>query len=176
MPGPRGEEHHAASEGLSLKLAKRGSGGDSITYAKALEIALCYGWIDSQKAGFDERFFLQRFTPRRALSKWSTINRDKATELIEGGEMQPARLREMELAKADGRWQAAYASQSKAKVAEDLQRELDDNPEAKNFFADLDSANRYAILYRIEEARRPETRRRRIAKYIGMLERGETIH
>ncbi|CAN5275824.1 YdeI family protein [soil metagenome] len=170
------EEHHVTSEGLWLKLAKKGAGVDSVTYAEALEIALCYGWIDSQKAGFDERFFLQRFTPRRARSKWSKINRAKATELIERGGMQPAGLREVELAKADGRWEAAYASQSKATVPDDLQRELDANPAAKAFFADLDSANRYAILYRIEEAKRPETRWRRIEKYIGMLERGETIH
>ncbi|CAN5256140.1 YdeI family protein [soil metagenome] len=170
------EEHHALSEGLWLKLAKKGSGVDSVTYGEALDVALCYGWIDSQKAGLDVRFYLQRFTPRRGRSKWSKINRDKATELIERGEMKPTGLREVELAKADGRWEAAYASQSKATVPDDLQRELDANPAAKTFFADLDSANRYAILYRIEEAKRPETRRRRIAKYIGMLERGEKIH
>src|SRR3954467_7673145 len=156
------EENHAVDEGAWLKIAKRGSGVESITYAEALELALCFGWIDSQKRGFDERFFLQRFTPRRPRGKWSLINREKAEALIASGAMRPAGLAEVEAAKADGRWEAAYAGQRTAEVPEDLRRELDANPRAAAFFAELDGANRYAILYRLEEAKRPETRERRL--------------
>ncbi len=170
------EDNHGDSEGLWLKIAKKGSGVASVTYAEALELALCFGWIDSQKRGFDERFFLQRFTPRRPRGKWSRINRDKATELIAAGSMRAAGLAEVETAKADGRWEAAYAGQRTATVPDDLQRELDRNEAAREFFATLDSANRYAILYRLEDAKKSETRERRLRKYIGMLERGEKIH
>lgn len=170
------EDNHADSGGLWLKIAKKGSGDESVTYAEALELALCFGWIDSQKRGFDERFFLQRFTPRRPRGKWSRINRDKATELIAAGAMRPAGLAEVETAKADGRWEAAYAGQRTATVPEDLQRELDRNEAAREFFATLDSANRYAILYRLEDAKKAQTRERRLQKYVGMLERGEKIH
>jgi len=170
------EDNHAESEGLWLKIAKKGSGVESITYAEALELALCFGWIDSQKRGFDERFFLQRFTPRRPRGKWSRINRDKATELIAAGSMRAVGLAEVETAKADGRWEAAYAGQRTATVPEDLQRELDRNEAAREFFATLDSANRYAILYRLEDAKKAQTRERRLQKYVGMLERGEKIH
>ena len=167
------EENHADADGLWLKIAKKGSGVESVNYAEALELALCFGWIDSQKRGFDDTFFLQRFTPRRPRGKWSQINRAKAEELIAAGAMRPAGLAEVEAAKADGRWDAAYAGQ---RVADDLKRELDRNEAAAEFFAKLDGANRYAILYRLDEAKKPQTRQKRLLKFIAMLERGEKIH
>lgn len=170
------DEHHASSSGLWLKIAKKSSDVETVSYAEALEAALCYGWIDGQKAAFDDHYWLQRFTPRRPKSKWSRVNREKAARLIESGEMKPAGLREIKQAKADGRWDAAYEAQSKATVPEDLQRELDRNEKAREFFATLGSANRYAILYRIQEAKRPETRARRIEKYVVMLAEGKKIH
>jgi uncharacterized protein YdeI (YjbR/CyaY-like superfamily) len=170
------EDSHAGSPGLWLKIAKKGSGVESVTYAEALELALCFGWIDSQKRGFDERHFLQRFTPRRPQGKWSLINREKAEGLIASGAMRPAGLAEVEAAKADGRWEAAYAGQRIAEIPEDLQHALDRNKPAREFFATLDSANRYAILYRLQEAKKPETRERRLRKFVAMLERGEKIH
>jgi uncharacterized protein YdeI (YjbR/CyaY-like superfamily) len=170
------EENHAQSAGLWLKVAKKDSGERSVTYAEALELALCFGWIDSQKRGHDEKFFLQRFTPRRPRGRWSRINRDKAEALLAAGAMRPAGLAEVEAAKADGRWEAAYEGQRSAKVPPDLQRELDANDAACEFFAGLDGANRYAIVYRLEEAKKPETRERRLRKFVAMLERGEKIH
>ena len=166
-------EHHATSDGLWLKISKKDSGISSVTYAEALDVALCYGWIDGQKGKFDDDYYLQRFTPRRPRSKWSKINRGKVTKLIEEGKMKPAGFREVEKAKADGRWDAAYESQSNATVPEDLQRELDKNPEADAFFETLNSTNRYAILYQIEEAKKPETRTRRIEKFVAMLSKHE---
>jgi len=139
-------------------------------------VALCYGWIDGQKGSFDDDWWLQRFTPRRSRSKWSKLNRASATELIERGEMRPAGLREVERAKQDGRWEAAYEAQSKATVPEDLRRELARNDDAREFFSRLDSGNRYAILHRIQDAKKPETRARRIAKYVAMLNEGKKIH
>jgi uncharacterized protein YdeI (YjbR/CyaY-like superfamily) len=170
------DKHHSDSNGVWLKIAKKASGITTVSYAEALEVSLCYGWIDGQKGKFDEQYFVQRFTPRRPRSKWSQINCTKATELIEKGAMKPAGLREVERAKADGRWAAAYESQSRATVPDDLQRELDKNKTARDFFATLSSINRYAILYRIQDAKRPETRARRIAKYVEMLEKHETLH
>ena len=170
------EESHAVSEGVWLKIAKKGVTPPSVTYAEALELALCFGWIDSQKRGHDERHFLQRFTPRRPRGRWSLINREKAEGLIAAGEMRPAGLAEVEAAKADGRWDAAYAGQRTATVPDDLQRELDANPAAAEFFAGLDSANRYAIVYRLNDAKKAETRERRLAKFVAMLKRGEKIH
>jgi uncharacterized protein YdeI (YjbR/CyaY-like superfamily) len=170
------EDHHAKSEGIWLKIAKKGSGVESVDYAEALELALCFGWIDSQKRGLDDAFFLQRFTPRRPRGKWSQINRAKAEELIAAGAMRPAGLAEVEAAKADGRWGAAYAGQRAATVPDDLRHELDRNKAAGEFFARLDSANRYAILYRLQEAKKPETREKRLRKFVAMLERGEKIH
>jgi uncharacterized protein YdeI (YjbR/CyaY-like superfamily) len=170
------ERNHARADGLWLKVAKKDSGVESVTYAEALELALCFGWIDSQKRGFDERHFLQRFTPRRPRGKWSQINREKAEALISSGAMRPAGMAEVDAARADGRWDAAYAGQRTAKVPGDLRRELDRNEAAREFFATLDSANRYAILYRLDEAKKAETRERRLRKFIGMLERGERIH
>ena len=169
-------KNHQTSKGLWLKIAKKGAGTDTVNYAEALEVALCYGWIDGQKGALDAEFWLQKFTPRGPRSQWSKVNREKATALIENGRMQPAGLAEVERAKADGRWEAAYDAQSKASVPEDLQRELDANPDAAAFFATLESYNRYAILYRIQEAKKPETRARRIEKFVGMLKRGEKVH
>lgn len=170
------EEHHGTSKGLWLKISKKGSGIETVNYAQALDAALCYGWIDGQKAPLDGEFWLQRFTPRGPKSKWSKINRDKALALIEEKRMKPAGLAAVEQARGDGRWEQAYDSQSKASVPEDLQKELDRNPAAADFFASLNSANRYAVLYRIHEAKKPETRARRIEKLVGMLARGEKLH
>ncbi|HEV2859128.1 MAG TPA: YdeI/OmpD-associated family protein [Solirubrobacterales bacterium] len=170
------EKNHGSCDGVWLKIAKKGAAEPSVTYAEALELALCFGWIDSQKRGFDEQHFLQRFTPRRPRGRWSKINREKAEALIESGAMRPAGLAEVEAAKADGRWEAAYEGQRTATVPPDLQRELEANPAAGEFFASLDSANRYAIVYRLEEAKKPETRERRLRKFVAMLERGEKIH
>jgi uncharacterized protein YdeI (YjbR/CyaY-like superfamily) len=170
------DENHTKSKGFWLKVAKKGSGERSVTYAGALELALCFGWIDSQKRGYDEKFFLQRFTPRRPRGRWSRINRDKAEALLSSGSVRAAGLAEIETAKADGRWDAAYEGASRAKVPDDLQRELDANEAAREFFATLDSNNRYAILYRLDEAKKPETRARRLRKFVAMLERGEKIH
>jgi uncharacterized protein YdeI (YjbR/CyaY-like superfamily) len=169
-------EQHAVSRGIWLKIAKKGSGIDTVSYAEALEVALCYGWIDGQKGAYDENYFLQRFTARAARSKWSQVNREKATALIERGEMQPAGLREVQRAREDGRWDAAYEAQSRATVPDDLQRELAKNDAARAFFATLDRLNRYAILYRIGDARKPETRAARIATYVAMLGEGKTIY
>ncbi|HTT94195.1 MAG TPA: YdeI/OmpD-associated family protein [Solirubrobacterales bacterium] len=170
------EANGADSPGLWLKLAKKGAPEPSITYAEALEVALCFGWIDSQKRGFDETHFLLRFTPRRPRGRWSKINREKAEALAEEGRLRPTGAAEVAAAKEDGRWEAAYEGQRTAKVPADLQRELDANPAAAAFFAELDSANRYAILYRLGDAKKPETRERRLRKFVGMLGRGEKIH
>lgn len=170
------EENHETSHGVWLKIAKKGAAEPSVTYAEALELALCFGWIDSQKRRFDNRHFLQRFTPRRPRGRWSRINREKAEALIEEGRIRPPGLVEVEAAKADGRWEAAYEGQRTAQVPPDLQRELDANRAAAEFFAGLDSANRYAIIYRLNDAKKPETRERRLRKFVAMLERGEKIH
>jgi uncharacterized protein YdeI (YjbR/CyaY-like superfamily) len=170
------EENHGTSAGLWLKIAKKGTGKRSVTYAEAVEQALCFGWIDSQKRGLDEAYFLQRFTPRRPRGRWSKINREKAEALIAAERMRPAGLAEVEAARADGRWEAAYEGQRTAEVPADLRRELDANPAAAKFFAGLDSANRYAVIYRLNDAKKPETRERRLWKFLAMLERGEKIH
>lgn len=169
-------DQHAVARGLWLQLAKKDSGIDTISYAEALEVALCYGWIDGHKRAFDEHYWLQRFTPRLPKSKWSKVNRDKAAQIIEQGKMQPAGLREVQRAKADGRWDAAYDAQSRATVPDDLQRALDQNDTARAFFATLNSVNRYAILYRLQDAKKPETRARRLAAFVTMLSEGKTIH
>jgi uncharacterized protein YdeI (YjbR/CyaY-like superfamily) len=169
-------EHHADSAGLWLKIPKKGSGAPGVSYPDALSVALCHGWIDGQKGRLDDDYWLQRFTPRRPGSKWSRINRDQATALAEAGRMKPAGLREIERAQSDGRWDAAYASQSTAAVPEDLDRALAANDAARAFFDRLDRANRYAILYRIAAAKRPETRARRIATFVTMLSEGKKIH
>ena len=170
------ETNHSSSRGVWLKIAKKGSGAATVTYAEALEAALCHGWIDGQKRAFDERFWLQRFTPRGPRSKWSGINRDKATELIAGERMRPSGLARVNEARADGRWDAAYEGQSRATVPADFRAALDENPEAKAFFATLTSANRYSFLYRIADAKRPETRARRIEQFVAMLAEHRTFH
>jgi uncharacterized protein YdeI (YjbR/CyaY-like superfamily) len=169
-------EHHDSSDGLWVKIAKKASGIATVAYPAVLEVALSYGWIDGQRKAFDETWFLQKFTPRRARSRWSRINRDKAVELIESGRMKPAGLREVERAKADGRWEAAYDSQRKIEVPDDLRRELDADPAAREFFEGLDSQNRYAILYRLQDAKRPETRARRLTQFVEMLKEGRKLH
>jgi uncharacterized protein YdeI (YjbR/CyaY-like superfamily) len=160
------------SNGIFLKIGKRGLGEPSLTYDEALDVALCYGWIDGRKDAFDDKHWLQRFTPRRRASKWSERNRSKALDLIARGRMQPAGHREVEAARADGRWDAAYPSASTATVPDDLQRALEADPAARAFFEALDRLNRYAILYRIHDARRPETRAQRIAGFVAMLAEG----
>jgi uncharacterized protein YdeI (YjbR/CyaY-like superfamily) len=170
------DTHHADTAGVWLKLAKAGAGVPSITYAQALEVALCYGWIDGQKASFDEQYWLQKFTPRRSKSVWSQVNCAKATELIAAGRMREAGLRQVEVARADGRWDAAYAGQRTIEIPPDFQAELDAHPAAQAFFATLNSANRYAFLWRIHTAKKPETRAARIRQFIEMLERGEKLH
>jgi uncharacterized protein YdeI (YjbR/CyaY-like superfamily) len=169
-------EHHESAAGLWLKLAKKNAGIESVTYAQAAEVALCFGWIDSQKASWDEQWFLQRFTPRRARSRWSQANRETAQALQREGRMRPAGALQVKLAKADGRWEAAYAGQASMQVPEDLQRELDGDSAARHFFESLESHNRYAILYRVHDAKRPETRARRIERFMEMLRAGEKPH
>ncbi|HEX7070181.1 MAG TPA: YdeI/OmpD-associated family protein [Rhodothermales bacterium] len=170
------DEHHESADGVWLRFAKKGSGQKSVTYDEAVELGLCFGWIDGQSRSLDDTFWLQRFTPRRKRSKWSKLNCEKALELIRQGRMRPAGLAAVDAAKADGRWDAAYASPKNIEVPEDLQRRLDENPKAKAFFETLSGSNRYAILYRIHDAKKPETRERRIEKFVGMLERGEKIY
>ena len=169
-------EHHASGKGLWLKLAKQGSGVETVTYAEALDVALCYGWIDGQKAAFDERFWLQRFTPRGPRSKWSMRNRERAEELERKGMMKAAGLAQIERARDDGRWEAAYEGQRRSTVPDDLREALERNPKARAFFEQLDSANRYAVLYRIQDAKRAETRARRITRYVAMLAEHRRLH
>lgn len=170
------DKNHEASLGIWLKLAKTGAGIESVTYAQALEAAICYGWIDGQKKSYDESWWLQKFGPRGARSIWSKINRQKAEGLIRDGRMKPAGLAAVESAKRDGRWDKAYDSQSRASVPADLQAELDRHPKAKAFFATLNGVNRYAILFRIQTAKKAETRAKRIAQFVEMLERKDKIY
>lgn len=169
-------KNHTMCSGVWLRIAKKGSAVKSITYAEALEAALCYGWIDAQKRPESDEAWLQRFTPRREKSIWSKINREKATALIAAGRMQPAGVAQVERAKQDGRWDAAYDSFSAAAVPEDLQAALDVNEPAREFFAGLDRANRYAVLWRIQTVKRAETRARKIREFVGRLARGEKLH
>jgi len=169
-------EHHAVSPGIWLKLRKKEPGTVALDYAQALDVALCYGWIDGQKAKFDDQWWLQRFTPRRPRSKWSRINRDKVAVLTEQGRMRPPGQAEVDRAKADGRWEAAYAGPKTATVPDDLAAALTTDPAAAAFFETLDRQNRYAILYRIQDAKRAETRARRIETYVAMLAKGEKLH
>lgn len=168
--------HHSLSEGVWLKIAKKGSGRNSVTYAEALEVAITWGWIDGQKLKLDETWWLQRFTPRGPRSVWSKINREKALALIASGRMEPAGLAEVDRAKRDGRWEAAYESQSRATVPPDLAAALAANSRAAEFFEKLDSGNRYAVLFRVHAAKKPETRATRIAKFVEMLARHEKLH
>ena len=169
-------ENFSTSRGVRLQIAKKGANKPTVSYAEALDVALCYGWIDGQKGALDDQFFLQKFTPRRAKSIWSKINTAKVTQLIAQGRMQPAGHKEVEAAKQDGRWDAAYASQRNTQMPEDFQAELDKNPEAKAFFAILNSTNRYAIYFRIQTAKKAETRRARIEKFIAMLNEHKKLY
>jgi uncharacterized protein YdeI (YjbR/CyaY-like superfamily) len=166
--------NHAGSPGVWLKLAKKGA--DGLSRADALEVALCYGWIDGQAASVDDASWLQRFTPRTRRSRWSRINRDAVEALIAAGHMKPKGLAEVEAAKRDGRWEAAYDSPRTIAVPDDLRAKLEEQPRGWELFQALDSRNRFAILYRIQEARRADTRARRIDKYVRMVLDGETIH
>lgn len=162
-------------EGIWLKLAKKGSGIASVAQKEAVEAGLCFGWIDGLLNSYDERFYLIRFTPRRPRSKWSQINVEKAEALIEAGRMRPSGLAEVESAKADGRWADAYPPHSRAEPPPELQAALDASPKAAAFFATLTGANRYGLIYRVLDAKRPETRAKRVAEFVAMLERGETL-
>lgn len=170
------KKHHASSDGLWLQIAKRGADEPSVTYAEAVEIALCWGWIDGQKKGLDDQHFLQRFTPRRARSVWSKVNVEKVAALIAAGRMQAPGLAQVEAAQADGRWARAYDGARTSVVPDDLLAALDAQPQAKAFFATVNASNRYAVLWRIQTAVKPETRARRIAQLVDMLARGETVH
>jgi uncharacterized protein YdeI (YjbR/CyaY-like superfamily) len=166
----------ADSSGIWLKIGKKSAAEPTISYQEALEVALCFGWIDGQKRGLDDDYWLQRFTPRKTGSKWSKINTDKAAALIDAGRMRPSGLREVDLAKADGRWDRAYAGQRDAVVPDDLRQALDANNAASEFFETISSVNRFAILYRIGSVKRPETRARKIVQYVQMLADHKTIH
>ncbi len=170
------EANHRVDQAIWLKIAKKNSGKKSITYDEALRMALCFGWIDGLKNKFDDAYWLQRFTPRRPKSVWSQRNVDIVTQLIEQGKMREAGLQQVKQAKADGRWDAAYSAQSRAVVPDDLQQELDHHPAAKAYFEQLTATNRYTMIYRITTARKPETRRKRLEKYMAMLKAGEKIH
>lgn len=167
------EENHDTSAGVWIKFARKASGIESVTYAEAVDAALCYGWIDGQTRGLDDEYWLQRYTPRRPRSKWSKVNRKNVARLTDAGRMQRAGMSEVRRAKDDGRWDAAYDSPSTATVPDDLQRELDANPEAARAFDALSRSRRYEILYQIQDAKRPETRARRIKKYTNQLNREE---
>lgn len=168
--------NHDTAPGVWIKLAKKGSGVESITQPEALDVALCFGWIDAQANRCEDPFWLQKFTPRTARSRWSKKNCGKAETLFAEGRMQPAGLRAMEAAKADGRWERAYDSARHIAVPADLQQMLDQDTTARDFFATLTGQNRYAILYRIQDAKKPETRARRIEKFVAMLREGKTIY
>ena len=170
------ESEHARSDGIWLRLAKKNAPEPTISYAEALDVALCFGWIDAQTRRLDSHYWLKRFTPRRRRSKWSKINTEKAAALIAAGRMRPAGLREVAEAKADGRWADAYAGPRTITVPDDLAAALANNPAAADFFAAISSINRYAILYRISTVKRPETRAKKIAQYVQMLAAHETIH
>ena len=170
------ERHHDQSPGVWIVMAKRGAPRATVTQVEAIEVALCFGWIDGQAGRHDDHFFKQRFTHRRPQSNWSQINRRRVTELIEAGRMRPAGLEEIERAKANGRWDAAYEPQSTASVPPDFAQALAACPEAEAFFATLTGAKRYSFLYRIQDAKRPETRARRIEKFVAVLAQGKTLN
>jgi len=170
------EKNHKTSPALWVRIAKKNSGVSSITYAEGVEVALCYGWIDAQKLPEDETAWLQRFMPRRPRSIWSKVNREKVLALIASGEMKPTGLEEIERARKDGRWEAAYDSPSAAAVPADFEKELDRHPKAKAFYKTLNRANSYAILWRLQTAKKAETRAKRMRSFIEMLEKGETLH
>lgn len=168
--------NQGSSRGVWLAIARAGSGTSSMTYEQALDLAIRYGWIDGRKQGGDAAAWLQKFTPRGPRSAWSQRNREKAEALIAAGRMAPAGLAAVEAARRDGRWEAAYGLSRRRGVPDDLQAALDANPVAAAFFATLDSRNRYAVLYRVQTAKKAETRARRVADFVAMLARGERIH
>ena len=170
------KQNHGRDDGVWLKFAKKGSGETTVTYAEALDEALCFGWIDAIVNALDEKFYLQKFTPRRKRSVWSRINTEKAEKLIAEGRMQPSGMAQIEAAKADGRWEQAYESPSNMKVHEDFKAALDKNVKAKQFFEQLSQSNKYAIYWRVQTAKKPETRERRIKQLVAMLARGEKLH
>jgi uncharacterized protein YdeI (YjbR/CyaY-like superfamily) len=170
------ESHHESSAGAWLRIAKKGAAEPTVSYEDALTAGLCFGWIDGQKRKLDETAWLQKFTPRGPRSLWSRRNREKAEVLMRSGAMRPAGLREVERARTDGRWEAAYDSPRTAEVPGDLQAALDSHPAARAFYETLDAANRYAILWRLQTAKKPEARERRLGEFIEMLERHERLH
>ncbi len=170
------KNNYNKSSGVWLQLARKDAGVQSVAYTEAIEVALCFGWIDGQKKAHSEKYWLQKFTPRSAKSTWSKINKAKALALIKAGKMKPPGLKEIERAKDDGRWNAAYDSAAKSAVPSDLQSALDGNTRAGSFFATLDRRNRYAVLFRIQTARNAETRAKKISQFVQMLERHEKVH
>jgi uncharacterized protein YdeI (YjbR/CyaY-like superfamily) len=170
------DTNHKKSDGLWLRIFKSSSGKATVTYQEALDHALCYGWIDGQKKPYDECSWLQKFTPRRAQSGWSKINTERAERLINAGKMQQAGLEAVKMAKADGRWQAAYDSPQKSSVPEDFLEELRKNKKAAAFFDTLNKANVYSIVYRLQTAKKPETREKRMRLILAMMDRGEKFH
>ncbi|HWQ96926.1 MAG TPA: YdeI/OmpD-associated family protein [Clostridia bacterium] len=169
-------KNNTSSLGVWLQLAKKNSSVTSVTYDEAVESALCYGWIDSQKKAFDEKTWIQKFTPRGAKSYWSKVNTQKAEALIASGRMTPHGLRAIETAKQNGNWDNAYTAQSIATLPEDFAAELQQNTKAKSFYDSLNSQNKYAIIFRLQHAKKPETRTRHIAQFLDMLEKGEKIY
>lgn len=167
---------HPDASCIWVKYAKKKSGIPSIDWNQAVDVALCYGWIDGQAKSFDDTYSLQRFTPRGKRSRWSKLNRERIARLTKAGRMQPAGVLEVKRAKADGRWDAAYESPANAKVPDDLAKALAKSAKATKFFESLSSTNRYAILYRLHEAKKPETRARRLEKFVEMLKRGDKLH
>jgi uncharacterized protein YdeI (YjbR/CyaY-like superfamily) len=170
------ENNHDTSPGIRLQIAKKNSGVVTVSYDEALESALCYGWVDSQKEKFDEKMWVQRFTPRGAKSIWSKVNKDKAELLITNGRMKPSGFKAIEVAKKNGQWDKAYESQSIASLPEDFAIELERNVKAKAFYDTLDRQNKYSFLFRIHNAKKPETRAKRIQQFVTMLEKGEKIY
>ncbi|SDN28004.1 Uncharacterized conserved protein YdeI, YjbR/CyaY-like superfamily, DUF1801 family [Fictibacillus solisalsi] len=170
------EEHHDSSPGIRIHIAKKNSGKATPSYAEAVESALCYGWIDSRKEKYDDQTWLQRFTPRGPKSIWSKVNKEKAEELLTAGRMRPPGLRAIEMAKENGLWENAYSPQSEKTLPVDFQKALDQRPNAKTYFETLNSQNRYAILFRLQTAKKPETRMKRMNQFLEMLEKGEKIY
>ena len=169
-------ERNHETPGIWLKFAKKSSGIPTVSYQEAVDVALCYGWIDGLMRSLDESFFIQRFTPRTSTSNWSMINRQKAEGFIAEGRMRPSGLRAIEVAKANGRWDKAYEGQREMAVPDDFAKALKKNPKARKFFDTLNSTNRYTVLYRIHDAKKPDTRARRIESFIAMLEEGKKIY
>lgn len=169
-------KHHRTASCIWVKYAKKKSGIPSIDWNQAVDVALCYGWIDGQAKSIDETHSIQRFTPRGRRSKWSKLNRERVARLVKAKRMQPAGLAEVERAKADGRWDAAYDSPANAGIPDDLAKVLAQSAKAKQFFESLNAQNRYSILYRLQDAKKPETRARRLEKFVEMLKKGEKLY